>query len=307
MRQEKAVKKDKTILVTGAAGMIGSYVVQGLLDKGYSVIGLDRKEQQMEANQDFYEHLVIDLSDISAVEAVFKSHIITHVIHLAALAHTAGEVDLSWEKYYQVNVVNSRSVFKPAAERNIPILFSSTADVYGIVDGVATAETVLHPVGSYGKSKAAAERELKKICQEASDSPYTIFRFAPVYTQAVKRDIHKRYYLKYPNLAYIVGRGTEYEVLDVRSAVEAVLTWVEKQQTGIWNIRHDKLLNTAECIETERAEGRAKTVLRLPRWLAQIGFHLVRLLLGKDNPKVYLLNKVVNPIRTDRTKLYSIL
>lgn len=297
-----SIENKHTVLVTGAAGMIGSYIVSGLLYKGYSVIGLDRKDSSIPVTE-AYSHYVLDLSDAAAVTGVFKENKITHVIHLAALAHTAGEADLSWDKYYQVNVVNARNVFTPAAERKIPILFSSTADVYGLAKGVVNGQSEIHPVGFYGKSKAKAEKELIQLCTE-KQSPFTIFRFAPVYTEQVKRDIQKRYYLKYPKIAYLVGGGTEYEVLDVHNAVKAIVSWCSENTVynitpDIRNIKNEKLLNTADCVNQERAEGRAMTVLKLPHWLVAVGFNIAKAILGKNNPKVYLLNKVVNPLRTE--------
>lgn len=292
-----SVYVENAILVTGTAGMVGSAVAKELADKGYRVIGLDWKEKAG-AVPERYRHIVVDLSDSTAVEEVLNSNRITHVIHLAALAHTAGETDLSWEKYYQINVVNSCNVFRLASKRGIPILFSSTADVYGIVDGIADADTVLHPIGPYGKSKAQAEEDLRKICQD-NGSPYAIFRFAPVYTKTVKRDIQKRYYLKYPAVAYLVGGGAEYEVLDINTAVEVVVDWIEKPHTGIWNVKDKKLMSTTECIKLERAKGRANIIIRLPRWLVLTGYWMIKLLLGKDSPKVFLLNKVTHPLRTE--------
>lgn len=297
-----SIENKRIVLVTGAAGMIGSYVVQGLLNKGYSVIGIDRKASAI-PDTEAYRHYVLDLSDAAATAGVFKDNQITHVIHLAALAHTAGEADLSWEKYYKINVVNARNVFTPAVENKTPILFSSTADVYGLVKGVVNDQSEIHPVGFYGKSKAEAEKELIQLCSK-NQSPFTIFRFAPVYTEQVKRDIQKRYYLKYPKIAYLVGGGTEYEVLDVRNAVEAVASWCSentsyKTTPDIRNIKNGKLLNTADCVKQERAEGRASTVLKIPRWLVAFGFNIVKAIVGKNSPKVYLLNKVVNPLRTE--------
>lgn len=285
-----------TILVTGASGMIGSHVVRGLLDQGYSVLGLDQRESREAAHG--YKHIVIDLSDAYAIENLFIDTTISRVIHLAALAHTAGERDLSWGKYYQVNVVNANNVFQPAADRKIPILFASTADVYGIVDGIATAHTLLHPIGFYAKSKAEAEGELKKVCSSA-DSLHAVFRFAPVYTQEIKRDVQKRYYLKYPKLAYLVGKGAEYEVLDIRTAVSAVTAWVENPSPGVKNIKNDNLLNTCDCIQQERQAGRANIVLHFPQWMVRCGFTIAKALLGNEHPKVYLLNKVVHPLRTE--------
>ena len=158
-----------SVLVTGASGMIGSRVVQGLLDRDCLVIGLDKKPaSQQSAN---YRHLAVDLSDKVAVDGIFSEMRVDRVIHLAALAHTSGETDLSWEAYYLINVVNSIHVFDAVARRKIPILYSSTADVYGFVKGVATADTPLHPIGHYGKSKALAEMKLKDICLRYR-SPY---------------------------------------------------------------------------------------------------------------------------------------
>lgn len=297
-----SIDNKRIVLVTGAAGMIGSYVVQGLLDKGYSVIGVDRKSSA-KPDTDEYRHYALDLSDAAAISEVFKENQVTHVIHLAALAHTAGETDLSWDKYYQVNVVNARNIFAPAAENKISILFSSTADVYGLTTGAVNGQTEIHPVGFYGKSKAEAEKELIQLCNR-TQSPFTIFRFAPVYTEQIKRDIQKRYYLKYPKIAYLVGGGTEYEVLDVHKAVEAVVSWCDestayKSTPDIRNIKNEKLLNTADCVKQEKEEGRAITVLKLPRWLVAFGFSIIKAILGKNSPKVYLLNKVVNPLRTE--------
>ena len=123
-----------TILVTGAKGMIGSHLVQGLLDAGHVVIGIDRSRDET-CGGDYY-HYKADLSDIMRLRTIAQSNKVDRVIHLAALAHTEGEPDLSWEKYYQVNVKCAQNVFTVAFENRAPVLFISTIDVYGFTDGV---------------------------------------------------------------------------------------------------------------------------------------------------------------------------
>lgn len=148
------------------------------------------------------EDVVLDLSDKEAVERVFEGHRIDRCIHLAALAHTKGVADTSWETFRKVNVDCAVNLFEACAKHSVPALFISTVDAIGMVKGEITPETALNPISNYGKSKAMAEGRLKEVC-----SQWNIYRFSPVYTEDVKRDIQKRYYLKYPDWAYLIGGG----------------------------------------------------------------------------------------------------
>lgn len=282
----------ETVLLTGAAGMIGTRVIAGLLAAGNRVIGLDRKESPLRDGN--YTHITAELGDADALRNIFDAHRIDRVIHLAALAHTAGVQDLSREAYYEINVRCAENVFSCAAEKNIPVLFISTADVYGFVKGVATAATVPHPVTVYGKTKYLAEQALAHICRL-----YDIFRFAPVYTDEMKRDIQKRYYFRYPDWGYLIGKGMDYEFLFIDTAVARMVDWCRREPTGrIYNVKNETLTNTAACLSQERAAGRAKHVLHFPRWTVRFGFGVIFCLTGK-NKYTYLLNKAVHPLRTE--------
>ena len=162
-----------------------------------------------------------------------------------------------------------------------------------MVKGIITPETELNPISNYGKSKAMAEGRLKEIC-----SQYNIYRFSPVYTEDVKRDIQKRYYLKYPDWAYLIGGGQQFEVLNVRKAVSSMVEWVDKKvDNTIHIIKDEELLDSAKVIAEEKSEGRAKHVLRIPRWLGVCGFYCIKLVFGKSN-KTYLIFKALWPFRT---------
>ena len=279
------------ILVTGSAGMIGGYVVKGLVDKGHSVIGVDRVKSKAEYNG--FNQLVLDLSSKDDVMRVFEEHRIDRCIHLAALAHTKGVKDTSWEAFKKVNVDCAENVFEACAENNVPVLFISTVDAIGMVKGLITPETKLNPISNYGKSKAMAEGRLKEICKE-----WNIYRFSPVYTKDIKRDIEKRYYLKYPNWAYKIGKGGQFEVLNVTRAVDSMVEWMGKNvDNSIHVIKDPELLDVNKLIEAEKAEGRAKHVLRIPRWLVVCGYYVIRLVFGKSN-KTYLVFKALWPFRT---------
>ena len=271
--------------------MIGSHLAQRLLSAGINVVGVDRFEAKVEGGG--YRHCVVDLGDAAAVEQVFQKHKIDRVIHLAALAHRHGEPDLSIERYIHVNVECSKNVFAAAEKNNASVLYISTIDVFGFTRGTVTAETVPHPVTSYAKTKLMAEEECKNICTK-----YSIFRLSPVYTPEIKRDIQKRYYLKSPKYAYTIGKGGEYEVLDVAKATERMLEWcAEEPDCKIHIIKDDMPMVTSECIKAEKAEGRAKHVIYCPRWIAVAGFHLLKCLTGK-NKYTYLLSKAIYPLKT---------
>lgn len=201
--------------------------------------------------------------------------------------------DTSWEAFKKVNVDCAVNLFEACAAHDVPVLFISTVDAIGMVKGVITPETELNPISNYGKSKAMAERRLKEICKV-----WNIYRFSPVYTEDVKRDIEKRYYLKYPNWAYKIGDGEQFEVLNVTGAVTAMVEWVDKDaDNSIHVIKDPELLDINTLIAAEQKEGRATHVLHFPRWMVVCGYYVIKLLFGKSN-KTYLVFKALWPFRT---------
>lgn len=282
------------ILVTGAAGMIGGYVVKGLIEKGHTVIGVDRrKNDNADENDNKFTQVVLDLGSKEDLMRLFDENLIDRVIHLAALAHTKGVADTSWNAFKKVNVDCAENVFEACAAHEIPVLFISTVDAIGMVKGVITPDTELNPISNYGKSKAIAEGRLKEICPK-----WNIYRFSPVYTMDVKRDIQKRYYLKYPNWAYLIGGGQKFEVLNVQKAVASMVDWVDKKvDNTIHIVKDDELLDSAKVIAEEKAEGRAKHVLHFPRWMVVCGYYAIKIVFGKSN-KTYLVFKALWPFRT---------
>lgn len=279
------------ILVTGSAGMIGGYVVKGLIEKGHMVIGVDRR--MSDEKMPGFNQIILDLSSKEGIMQLFDDKKIDRVIHLAALAHTTGVKDVSWEAFKKVNVDCAENIFEVCAKHNIPVLFISTVDAIGMVKGLITPETALNPISNYGKSKAMAEGRLKEICTK-----WNIYRFSPVYTEDVKRDIQKRYYLKYPDWAYLIGGGQKFEVLNVRKAVFSMVDWADKTvDNTIHIIKDDELLDSARVIAEERKEGRAKHLLRIPKWMVVCGYYCMKLVFGKSN-MMYLVFKALWPFRT---------
>lgn len=281
--------KKETVLVTGASGMIGAATVAGLLSAGYCVVGIDLKDCAV--THENYKHLTVDLSDYVALKNVIRENSVDRVIHLAALAHENPGNKYTWEDYLSINVECSKNVFQ--ASKQLPVLFISTVDVYGFTRKKVNALTLPKPVSHYAKSKFMAEKECRKL------SCYTIFRLSPVYTDTVKRDIQKRYYLKYPAVAYKIGKGTEYEILNIKKAVASMVEWCDREpENDVCIIKDDVRMNTVDYIAAEKSEGRAKLVLCVPQWMVKAGYTVFKAVTG-ENKYTYLLNKAVYPLRSE--------
>lgn len=277
------------VLVTGAKGMIGSYLVKGLLDAEYEVVGIDRSCDKSCGEK--YFHCMVDLADKDAIQIIINEYKPDRIIHLAALAHSVVGKELTWEDYKHLNVNCAKNIFDAAGD--IPVLFISTVDVYGFTTGIVTAKTPLKPVTNYGRSKMMAEQEVSK------KKHFDIFRFSPVYTDSEKRDIQKRYYLKYPNFAYRIGKGAEYEILNVKAAIEEMVDWCSQESKNTVRIIKDKKrMWTPDYIKAEKKEGRAKVVIWVPQWIAGLGYTILKGITG-ENKYTYLLSKAVYPLKSE--------
>lgn len=273
-----------SILVTGASGMIGNELLNSLLKNGYEAIGIDKVQKD--------NVIKCDLGNIEEIDDVVKNNNIKKIIHLAAIAHTKKGEKIDNSLYYHVNVECSDNVFKIADKYNIDVLYISTVDVYGFTKKVVTSESDCHPISIYAKTKYSAEQLLKKY-----KFNYSIYRFSPVYTENTKRDIEKRIYLKSPNLAYQIGKNTLYEVLNISKAINEMILWCDREPTNdIKIIKDEDMLSTKNYIKQEKMNGKAKFVLRLPRWIAVLGYKILRIT-GK-NKYTYLLSKAIYPLRS---------
>ena len=104
------MNRSAPILVTGAAGFIGSHLVERLLAEGYSVIGLDNFDQYYDpaikrnnivsaSQQPAYKLIEGDIRDSEQLDAIFSEHGIGAVIHLAARAGVRPSIEKLAARY----------------------------------------------------------------------------------------------------------------------------------------------------------------------------------------------------------------
>jgi UDP-glucose 4-epimerase len=171
----------KTILVTGAAGYIGSHTCVELLSAGYSVVAIDnlcnsspesirRVERITGRVVPFYE---ADVRDRLALNALLRTHAIDAVIHFAGLK-AVGESVREPLAYFENNVGGTVTLLQALAEAGVKrFLFSSSATVYGDPEEVPIRETArLSVTNPYGRSKLMVEQMLEDLGK--SDASWTI-------------------------------------------------------------------------------------------------------------------------------------
>ncbi|HEX8965488.1 MAG TPA: UDP-glucose 4-epimerase GalE [Patescibacteria group bacterium] len=150
------------ILVTGAAGYIGSFMARRLLDENFEVVIADSLERGHKENIDSRAVFMQgDLKDTSFVESIFSGHSFDAVIHFAAYISMKESMDNPYI-YFNNNILASLNILEAMRNhKNNNIIFSSTAGVYGNPITIPIPENhVKHPENPYGESKLMVEKIL---------------------------------------------------------------------------------------------------------------------------------------------------
>jgi len=127
--------KTKNILITGVAGMVGSHLLDSLLEKGgYNIVGIDNlvygKMENINHNlpSPSFKFYKVDIMDYEALKLLAKD--IDIIVHLAAVKKI-GEVQPGLPTLV-TNVQGTENVFKVARMWGCKVVFASTSDVYGM-------------------------------------------------------------------------------------------------------------------------------------------------------------------------------
>lgn len=159
----------KNILVTGAAGFIGSHLIEKLLDKGYFVTGVDNfdpfysKEIKLKNLNNAYKYknfkfIELDIRDKVKLHSNLNDSY-DAIIHLAAKAGVRLSI-LDPIGYQATNVYGTQNLLEFSKERNIKqFIFASSSSVYGLNPNLPWKETecVLKPISPYASSKISGE------------------------------------------------------------------------------------------------------------------------------------------------------
>lgn len=181
------------VLVTGAAGFIGSFVCKSLLERGDTVIGIDNlnnyydvqlkldRLQQLK-NQINFRFAHLDIIDSKELNALFSQEKLTHVIHLAAQAGVRYSLE-NPKAYIDSNITGTFNIFESC--RHFPVqhlVYASSSSVYGLNSKLpyAIRDPVDHPASLYAATKKSNEL-MAHAYSHLFAIPTTGLRFFTVY------------------------------------------------------------------------------------------------------------------------------
>lgn len=195
----------KRILITGAAGFIGSHLTDVLLARGDWVFGLDefndyydpavkRRNLAGALRSDRFTLYEADICDEARLRAVFEECRPEAVVHLAARAGVRPSIQ-DPNLYHRVNVIGSQHVLDACREfKPSHLVFASSSSVYGGSTAVPFTESdpVMRPISPYAATKRMNELQAH-VYSHLYGVRVTMLRFFTVYGPRQRPDmaIHK--------------------------------------------------------------------------------------------------------------------
>ena len=168
------------VLVTGANGFIGAFIVEEAQKKGLSVYAAVRKGSDVSALHELNPVILeIDYNNLSSIAEMLAKHKFEYIIHNAGVTKTPDP-----NEYMLINVDYLKHMIDAIRKSGIPIkkfLYVSSLASIGPADfqkdGILNETSIPHPVTHYGRSKLAAEIYLN----DQKDIPFLIIRPTAVY------------------------------------------------------------------------------------------------------------------------------
>ncbi len=184
------------VLVTGAAGFIGSHVCQVLLKRGDEVVGLDNindyydvslKYARLDRLKDLdapgcFSFVKIDVADQVAISALFAEQQFDRVVHLAAQAGVRYSIE-NPRAYIDSNIVGYLNILEGCRHHSVEhLVYASSSSVYGANETMPFSEhdNIDHPLSLYAASKKSNEL-MAHTYSHLYGLPTTGLRFFTVY------------------------------------------------------------------------------------------------------------------------------
>jgi len=245
-------KKPSKALVTGAAGFVGSNLVDHLLEMGCEVVGLDNfSSGQKEFLDDAKKHSRFKMIEGDVGKREVTDHAVEGcdwVFHLAANADVRFGLNHPYKDLEQ-NTIATLNLLESMRAKNVKnIAFSSTSAMYGEAQIIPTPENCPLPIQTslYGASKLAAEGLISSYT-EGFGFNACVFRFASVvgkrYTHGHVFDFYKKLKSN-PREMEILGDGSQKKsYLDIKDCLRGIMkacfegqAKYERPRYGVFNL-----------------------------------------------------------------------
>ncbi len=257
----------RRVLVTGASGLIGKAVCEGLVTHNTYVIGTDSKPSPMEES-DSFKFYKADISNKESVERIIKDSKPDTLVHLACTVDNDFPAVLSPDEE-KISAAADKYLFKAAAAGNFKdILLLSTHQVYA---PQKTREPIREisaekPLSIYAKIKLESEKALKSAVKKGGTKP-VIMRVCPVYTKDFTDNLKSKVYDEKEGCGYIYGYGDYgYSFTCVYNIVDFVTSLLTQELNinyeGIYNICDSKPILAKEIVDYLRENHKIGAVVQ---------------------------------------------
>lgn len=247
------------VLVTGAAGFIGSNLVDHLLAAGHSVVGVDN----LSTGQEHFLEVAAKNPRFRIVrgDILDKQLLVSSMQGVELVFHMAANADVRFgpehpTKDFEQNAQGTANVLEGMRICRVPaIAFASTGSVYGEATVIPTPEDHPFPVQTslYGASKLSAEGQIQAYA-EAFGIRAHIFRFVSIlgerYTHGHVLDFYRQL-TEHPGSLKVLGNGKQRKsYLYVQDCVSAIMTALDRAQekVNIFNLGTDEYCEVNDSI-----------------------------------------------------------
>ncbi|MEH3023280.1 MAG: NAD-dependent epimerase/dehydratase family protein [Pseudomonas oryzihabitans] len=269
---------ERSILVTGAGGFVGAFLVRHLLEKGYPVVAAQRQET-VAAPRSGLAYVSRELAADTDWSAALSG--VDTVIHLAARVHQLGEQQdaLSERRYDEVNRVATLKLARDAVTAGVRrFIFVSSIKVNGdwtLPGQPFRADDPPGPTDAYARSKAAAEGQLLALMGEAG-LEVVIVRPPLVYGVGVKANVARLLAVLSRGIPLPLGgvRHNRRSLVAVENLVDLLTLCISAPQAAgaTLLVSDDEDLSTAELLELlGDGLGRKARLIPIPAvWLDRV-------------------------------------
>jgi UDP-glucose 4-epimerase len=253
------------IIVTGAAGFIGSHLVDALVSKGYDVIGVDdfnnyydpKLKKQNISHALEHKNFQLICGDIQFLNWQNLLEDVSYVFHQAAQAGVRASWGNNFQAYVERNISSTQILLEASikAKQLKRFIFASTSSIYGESETLPTSELIPpKPISPYGITKLAAE-QLGNLYYKNFDLPFVSLRYFSVYGPRQRPDMGFHKFFKAAlNDESITIYGDGKQTRDftfVQDIVEANLAAAESEDVvgEIINIGGGSRISLSEVLE----------------------------------------------------------
>ena len=183
------------VLVTGAAGFIGSHLVEELLARGYEVVGLDRRmltEQTPNLAAVLGDPAFTPVrADIATDDLDTATAGCDAVFHLAAVPGVRDSWGAQFDRYVAANVLGTQRVLDACARLGVRhLVYASSSSVYGVVNRPSRETDPLTPLAPYGVTKLSGEQLATAYAARGNETPaVALLRYFTVYGPRQRPDM----------------------------------------------------------------------------------------------------------------------